>query len=203
MNSHYKLRITLTECTVKDVIKYLSTYETYAYCFEKGKQEEKPHYHIYLVTDRKEDTIRTQLRKLSKSAKGNKLYSLKQLETDEDKYAVEYLGYMLKEGEFTNVNIPEEVIIEAKAYDDQVKLEIKEKKEKKKNRYTRIVVEYEGDDDLENIFRHVCAVLLQEKTNVSQSTVTSWCNTLMMIKNERYMPHELFYKVQNTLYPTR
>lgn len=203
MLTHYKLRITLTECDIKDVILYLSKYKQYAYCFETGKKEEHPHYHIYLISDIKEDTMRTQLRKLSKSAKGNKLYSLKQLNLDEGEYAIEYLAYMMKEGDFKNENIPESTIIEAKAYDDKVKVELKEKKEKKKNRYTKIVLEYagvKGEGCFDDVFNHVVKVLEEEKTNISQSTITSWCNTLLL-KTDPLYKHQLSCKVYGNLFP--
>lgn len=201
METHYKLRITLTECRLTEVLSYLQNYKQYAYCFEKGKKEEHPHYHIYLVSDKKEDTIRNQLRKLSKSSKGNKLYSLVKLSHEENCYAIEYLAYMLKEGDFTNVQIPDSVIVEARAYDDQVKKELKEKKEKKKNRYTKIVVEYDGGTGFNEIYKHVTNVLLAEKSNISPNTVTSWCNTLLMNKDPEYLENQLSCTVYGQLYP--
>ena len=189
--THYKLRITLLNCSGEEataLVKKQSS-DKYAICYEKGKQNEKPHLHCYLITKIKEDTLRTQIRKLSKSSRGNKLYSLKLLDVQENNtVATEYLAYMMKEGKFTHHSFTDDEIQGAKEYDETVKQEMKEKKEKRKSRFERITKAYVEADikfpDMGGIIRFVYDFFLQENCNVSVSTLESWSNTLAM----RYLP---------------
>lgn len=134
---HYSLRISLTHCDITQCVALFDSVSTkYVYCVEKGKQEETPHTHVYLITNVKNDTLRTKIRKITMSARGNKLYSLKELSYEEaEGFAVEYLAYVMKEGKPEYVNIPEEWKKLASEYDDLVKTQMKEKKEKKKSAF--------------------------------------------------------------------
>lgn len=192
MLKHYKLRITLTQCNLTSVLALLNKQcKQWAYVQESGKLEEKPHIHAYVVSSIKEDTLRTQYRALSKSSRGNKLYSLVKLSLeDSDEYAVEYLAYMMKEGSVVLQGIPTEWFDKAKLYDDLVKKEIKEKKEKKKSRTQRIFESFEKDrnarpdlhlyENMAEVIDWVVMFFVKEKVGVSVSTISTWTNTLML-----------------------
>lgn len=196
--THYKLRVTLLECTYTEVDTLISKSSSiYGIVEEKGKQEENPHIHAYLVLDIKEDTFRTRLRKLTRSMRGNQLYSLKELQvSEEEPYAIEYLAYMMKEGTPTWVEIPSEVLEEAKQYDTNVKEEIKEKKEKKKSRYQRLTEGFElycKEEDLslpsENVqLDYIIKFFRGERCQVSLSTLQTW---LLTLKIQYSDPHTL------------
>lgn len=198
MKIHYKLRITLTHTNIADVLSTIDKISPeYAYVEEKGKQEEHPHVHLYLIVDKsyKEDTIRTKLRKLTKSARGNKLYSLVKLDVEEGRsIAIEYLAYMMKEGEvrYIGVWIGEDVD-EALAYDATVKEEIKQKKEKRKSRYQRLDESFTSSEmykcktyDSNSIIMFVIDFMSKEGSTISVSSVEGHCNTLLMKYDETY-----------------
>jgi len=85
-----------------------------------------------LETTTKEATLRKNLRELG--LKGNGSYSLKEV----DESPIEYIAYMMKEGQFYNCGISQEVIDKSRLYDIEVKKEIKSKKESKKTQLQRI-----------------------------------------------------------------
>jgi len=188
MNNHYKLRVNLTHCKVDDVISLIDKQcKTYAYVMEKGTINGKPHIHAYLITSKKEDTIRTQYRKLTTSCQGNPLYSLGKLVVTEGKdYALEYLAYMLKEGDPTTKDFVGDWVSDAKAHDLVVKKEMKEKKIKKQSRTKRIFELFEKEHPktegmvYHNVIDWVILFFVREECNVSVSTLASWSNTLLL-----------------------
>jgi len=97
----------------------------FAYCVEGG--DANPHMHAYLELNKTTKTCRNHLRALG--LKGNASYSLTELD---ERYPLEYIAYMMKEGKFTNSGIPEDIIELAKQHNDKVKTEIKKKKEERK-----------------------------------------------------------------------
>lgn len=122
----WKLRIDLQKCSVNQVVEFLvSSSDAYAYVVE-GSLTDNPHIHAYLKTFL--DPSRYKLRKLSGGGNGG--YSLKKLEDEEDSYPIEYLAYMLKEGDIVYYNIPQDTIDASISYNAKVKSQIKEKKEK-------------------------------------------------------------------------
>lgn len=105
---HFKLRVTLSpDVTPVVVCEVVSRYAwSYAWCVEVGKQTEKPHMHLYLcVNDVAVGTMRAMFSK--KFGKGNRVFGLSKVVKDLtvvdglEPYAMEYLGYMTKEGEVT------------------------------------------------------------------------------------------------------
>lgn len=189
-NRHYKLRITLTHCDIAQCVRIVEKQsKSFCYGIEKGKQGAQPHVHFYLITNKKEDTMRTQYRKLSKSAKGNQLYSLKKMHFTEGKdYAMEYLAYCQKELDFHKEFFQdhEDWLLEAGEYDFKVKEDIKTRRVKKESRTKRIFQEFEehfGDSPnpyLTEITEWVMDFFVKEKCNVSVQTLTSWTNTLCL-----------------------
>lgn len=212
--THYKLRITLTNLNPTDVLELLDKQGIYCYVYETGKIEEHPHYHIYLITKMKNDTLRSQYRKMTGSKKGNQLYSLKELDVDEkEEIAVEYLAYMMKEGTVKYIGEWSETAkASARTYDERVKLELKAKKEAKKSRYTKITesflkdkeeLEATGDAlDSNYIIKWVIEFFKNEKCMVSTNTIESWCNTLLLKHLPSYQD-ELHNRVMKRLYDIR
>lgn len=122
----YKLRVDLNDVSLDSVLNAVKDSDAYAYVME-GLHTENPHTHMFLKTQVKEKTLRARLRKLG--LKGNKSYSLKELE---DEYPIEYLAYMMKEKTPVWNNIPDDVKEQANAHQDKVVTEIKKKKESRK-----------------------------------------------------------------------
>lgn len=195
--THYKCRITLDNTSMSEVLKLIEKQSgdyPFGYCEEIGSVNERPHTHIYLISDKKENTIRSQIRKLTNSSKGNSLYSLKQLKFEGDEeYAIKYLAYMIKEGKVVLKGIPEEVRLLAEAYDKKVKEDLKEKRVKQKSKYKRIIADFE-DKFREKIEKNqlwipeivdfVIDFHVREESLCSQSTIENYSNTLLL----KYIP---------------
>uniref|UniRef100_UPI004048978F hypothetical protein n=1 Tax=Flavobacterium sp. TaxID=239 RepID=UPI004048978F len=189
--THYKLRITLSACTESDVlalVKKQAGSNPLLFGHESGKLNEKPHFHFYLISDVKPDTLRTQYRKLVPSTGGNKLYSLVKLSFEEnEEFAIKYIAYVMKETKWQELNnFPQDQLDLAKQYDEQVKKDIKEKKEKTLSRTKRIFKQFEEDmvtrclETYQDVIDWVIAFFILEKVSVSVSTISTWVNTLLL-----------------------
>ncbi len=117
---YYKLRVDLST-SLSSVVNLVAT-ASRAYCYVVEKLDTNPHIHFYLETLVRNPALRKRIRLLVGS--GNKSYSLKRVE----KYPIEYLAYLLKEGKPTYVNIPDGVIKDSHVYNTRVREEIKAKK---------------------------------------------------------------------------
>lgn len=89
-----------------------------------GWVQEENHFHLYLDTNCAGITIRKDL--TAWGLEGNKSYSLSELT---EQYPIEYLAYMMKEGEPEWFNIPQSALDEALKY----LAEFKDKKKKSRN----------------------------------------------------------------------
>lgn len=138
MLTYYKLRVDLQITTVSELIKTLEK-GTDAYAYVTEKLDTNPHIHFYLATTVSNAALRARIRNIA--GKGNKSYSLKVIE---EQYPIEYLAYLHKEGEVTYVNVPNEIIEKAKAYNALVAAEIKEKKANKKTQVQKIIAHIEA-----------------------------------------------------------
>lgn len=107
---NYKLRITTDNIVKVQEFLLLSNVSDspHAYCYEKAKRNSKSHFHLYI------EGVSTEIRKSIKTlfGPGNAVYSLSPLDT---RYPVKYIAYMMKDGVFTNVSIPPDVIASAEA----------------------------------------------------------------------------------------
>lgn len=149
----YKLRVDLHAVTSDDIVSLVSQYaDVYAYCIEGG--DTNPHMHVYLEMSATSQNFRLKLRGLKLS--GNKDYSLKEVE---DRYPIEYLAYMMKEGHFTSYNLPEDIITQVTDYNERVKEEIKEKKANKRTQLEIVTEAWRAlknkPEDLEDITQFV------------------------------------------------
>lgn len=126
--NYYKLRLDHSdEHDLNSVLTMLEQYtSSYCYCIEKPETDNE-HYHFYLEMTCHPTTLRVKIKQMGYS--GNASYSLKQAE---ERYPLEYLSYMMKEGQFVNSGIPEDILEGALAHSNKVKQEIKEKKEARK-----------------------------------------------------------------------
>lgn len=124
--NYYKLRVDLASITPERVVELIQSYaDVYMYCIEQGKNN--PHIHAYFESDTKGQAIRQSLR--NKGLKGNASYSLK---NSDEQYPIEYLAYMMKEGEWHESFLPKEILDKAKEYDNAVKESILKKKAERK-----------------------------------------------------------------------
>lgn len=132
MHNYYKLRTDLQISSADKIIQYLLTVtNSMAYVIE-GSLSDNPHMHFYLEINVSNQIVRRNMRLLC--GKGNGAYSLKQV----DRYPIEYLAYMLKDGKVTYVNIPEDIKQESIAYNAKVAAEIKAKKADKIPRWKQL-----------------------------------------------------------------
>lgn len=123
---YYKLRIDFV-ARHEEIMQYISEKcRKWAYVREKGSADDNPHFHFYIETDVKNPTLRSAFRKYGLI--GNGSYSL--VETEE--FPLEYLAYMCKEGKVSYHGFGEDEIKQISEYDEKVKKEIKEMKEKKR-----------------------------------------------------------------------
>lgn len=130
---YWKLRVDLSDVSltsVLDVVQHFS--DVYCYCLE-DIDSDNPHTHFYFEVD-KSAAVRTKLRALG--LKGNSSYSLKELD---ERYPIEYIAYLLKQGRFTNSGVPGDIIQQASDYDSKVKAQMKDKKESRKKAIDRII----------------------------------------------------------------
>lgn len=195
--NHFSLRLTYTEdCKYDEVVAYLhSKFKTFAICDELGKANEKPHCHCYVLSEKKVDTHRKQVSKLTTLAKGNTLFSFIKIKYKEhieivDGFNINYLAYMMKQKSFHFEGIPQRVEAAACAYQESVLEDLRLKKEKKETRYARIIRLFEEQEydtehkkkciDCDTVINFVIEFFVLEKCVCSVSTVESWVNTLLM-----------------------
>lgn len=121
MLSYYKIRIDTDDRT--SVTNLLDKYcDTYIISFE-NQETDNPHCHGYIETTTKQQTFRANIRK--RYGAGNGGYSLVVLD---EQYPLEYLAYMIKDGDYLNRGVPQETLDLAIEHDKKVKLQMKEKK---------------------------------------------------------------------------
>lgn len=193
--NHLSLRLTYTtDCGYADVLAYLKKqFKIYAICDEIGKSHEKPHCHCYVLTDKKVDTHRKQVAKLTKLAKGNQLFSFVKIKYKDhieilDGYNINYLSYLQKQKNFVFEGIPANVKLASIEFQAAVAEDIRLKKEKKESRYKRIVRLFEDENKLDQCDCHqviewLIDFFVKEECQVSVSTIETWTNTLLMKYN--------------------
>lgn len=133
MSKYYKPRIDVTDkfSEVRTFMKENSP-DVWAYCLE-DLDGNNPHSHWYIEPKKTATWFRSKLREFGLT--GNGAYSFK---NTRERFPIEYLAYMMKQSKFKYKGIPDDVIKSAQEYNEKVKNEIKEKKDKKKNLITQI-----------------------------------------------------------------
>lgn len=182
---YLKLRTSLKNLSLNSTLTVLKDVPSYAYVVE-GSLTDNPHVHFYLELDPlslKLPALRARLRTLG--LKGNGGYSLKTLD---ERCPIEYLAYMLKEGDVTWFNIPQDIIDEAKAYDLKVKAEMKEKKElKKANPVWKQIMETLGPEPKwPQIIDAVFDYHLEKKLLIREFQLLSLCQTIAFHGSPEY-----------------
>lgn len=197
----YKIRIDSHDRT--NIKLLLSKYsDRYMLAFE-GQSSENPHCHGFFATTTKPATIRSNLRK--QFGTGNGSYSMKELDED---YPLEYIAYIIKEGDYIEHNMPPEILVKAKEHDTQVKLELKAKKEKKKTVLAQIDEKYFSDavngilDDnfitKEYVVDKVLEYYRESKGLIREFMIVSICQTLCLkhVRSyERYFKNRILEKL--------
>lgn len=180
MISCYKVRV-----DTQDVDKFKLFLDKYSdvncYCHEH-KFEDNPHCHAYMETTAKQGTLRNRIRKDFGS--GNGSYSMKEVEKD----PVEYIAYMMKDGDFCAGNIAESLLREAQEYDLKVKTQIKEKKKSRKTVMEQMIEKFNYDEvppqDRCQVVTDVVAFYKDERKLVREFAMVSQVQTLLL----RYIP---------------
>jgi len=134
----YKLRINILPDIDPSVYDGVEAYMS-SYCrgHETNERGDNPHYHylFFFKEGVKELAFRAHIRKCIGSGNGN--YSLKKCD---EEYPIEYIAYIMKQGDFKTLGVwPQDVIQEARSYDERVKREMKDRKEVKKNGSSRLM----------------------------------------------------------------
>lgn len=193
--NHLSLRLTYTtDCGYAEVLAYLKKqFKIFAICDEVGKSHERPHCHCYVLSDKKVDTHRKQVSKLTKLAKGNKLFSFVKIKYKEhieivDGYNINYLSYLQKQKTFVFEGIPANVEAASIEHQASVAEDLRLKKEKKESRYKRIVRLFEAENkvaeiDCLTVINWTIEFFVKEECQVSVSQIETWTNTLLMKYN--------------------
>lgn len=130
----YKLR---THALTPELVKTLTRdAECALISKEEGKLEFRQHYHWFIRTPVKMPAFRARIR--SHGLKGNSTYSLAVLDSD---FPIEYIAYLIKEGDLTDIRFPPDTLAEARKYDLAVKADIKETRAKRLTVVQRIMQE--------------------------------------------------------------
>lgn len=127
MTKYYSLRADESEHfnNADDMLEVLQVKAPYMWCRETTR-EGNVHYHFYFESDLKKPTLRARVTSLT--GRGNGCYSLKECD---ERMPVKYLAYIMKDLNYHMEGIPDEVYRDAVNYDDKVKADKKQKKEKK------------------------------------------------------------------------
>lgn len=177
--NYFKLRTDLSKSSSDAIISYISRISSmYCYVIE-GSLGDNPHMHFYLETNSKHTAMRQQLRNLC--GKGNGAYSLKSTEEK----PIEYLAYMLKEGQITYVNIPQETIEESEKYNAKVKSEINQKKKDKKSMFEKISEYIESRPD-EHVINSIIQYHIDNDILVFRSRILSYYDTYCLKNDANY-----------------
>jgi len=173
----YKIRIDSHD---RDNIKLLlgKYSDRYMLAFE-GESSENPHCHGLFASSAKPATIRSNLRK--QFGKGNGSYSMKELD---EEYPLEYMSYIVKEGNYIVHNIPTDIIEKAVEHDKQVKLEMKTKKENRKTILDQIIAKYNYEEDppldTHQVIDNVIDFYKTERKPVREFAMVSNVQTLLL-----------------------
>lgn len=191
--SSYKLRVDLKTLCVDTLLNLAKRYfERFCYVFE-GMSGDNPHVHFYVYTSVLSATLRDNLRRLG--LVGNGAYSLKLLDSDKP---VEYIAYMMKEGNLVNCGVDQKLIDEAKVYDLRVKKELKSRKKQldviheyveqklAEDKFNKISDKYgERIVSLPIIVEHVVGYHLDNGLLIRDFQIMSYARTLELRMNNR------------------
>lgn len=184
---YYKLRIDTHNVNLIQAMceKYFTNY---VYALENQGQD-NPHVHLYVEMFTKQATLREYIRKTF--GQGNRCYSLKSLD---EKRPVEYLAYVIKEGDYKhNCLTPEELTL-LHAHNKEVKTQIKARKADRKTVLERVLdlfkdVEFPDDTypllgeyflSEEKIVEMVVEYYKEQGTLIREFQLVSICQTLCL-----------------------
>lgn len=157
----YKLRITKNDFSElqfnKEVEKMESKYFKSFYRVTEHK-DTNYHNHWFFTTEYKDNTVRQYINRTF--GKGNKSYSLKQVEPSEgSEYPIEWLAYMMKDLNLDSIpvsrGIPESVIQVAAEYQKEFKKKTTKDPKSKMQDIEDYIQTFKGEYDGENYVMHL------------------------------------------------
>lgn len=170
---YYSLRITTSN--YESLKEFLGKYvNAYVLAREVGSATSKTHYHLYIETLTEAATLRLNIRK--RFGSGNSNYSMKKTEKD----PVEYISYIIKDGEYETHNIEDSFFSECQNYDLKVKNEIIEKKAKKSSRQN-IMFSYIDEKILEYPFQNEEYEVLRSR--IAKALIQYYIQENLLIRN--------------------
>lgn len=138
----YKLRCTVETREVPPVIRsFLEKYcPQWILCFEIGKETEKPHYHLYIVSNEPEANLRQYLRR---NGSGNGWYAMPKVREIPPELPMNYLSYVLKGDDIEHKGFNREELEAMVKQADETAARVKERKKVKRGLTTLEQVEEE------------------------------------------------------------
>lgn len=186
----YKVRVDIHQpqfgdVTVKQCIEVLKDSEIYMYAVEKLGTE-NPHFQALVVTSVRRDTIVARLKKLGLHSSGFACTKSK------EQWPIEYLAYLLKEGNPEYHNFPEEVRLAVVKRQDFVRRTYLDKKAEKTRTsvWEKIAQSIPADFDYydpEAEFKLVKLIIKYQKEHkrvISHSQLLAYCDTILLNKCE-------------------
>lgn len=183
----YKLR---TDGISDDLVHSLShDAERVLYARERGSDGLNLHYHWYITTNAKSPALRARIRK--HGFVGNGSYSLKKLD---EATPIEYIAYVLKEGDYVAVKgIEPELVTQATEYDKSVKADMAKTKKSKMSRlddirasmpsglfeHTGVTSSHIGNIDRKRLTRYVLEYHRDNNLLIRKFQVISYVDTIL------------------------
>lgn len=162
------------------------------YCNEKV--DVNWHQHWYILTSTNSQTIRNKIK--SFGLVGNKSYSLKKV-----KDKLKYIAYIIKDDrDYVSINIDDNLINQAIAYDTQVKTELKEKKEREKGIFKLLLNKCKSElcSTPESVVR-LCLKYYVDNNKIITGQFSNLCRTILIHLNPASYDHfvsDIVYQIK-------
>jgi len=186
----YKVRVDIHQpqfgdVTVQQCVEVLKDSEIYMYAIEKLGTE-NPHFQALVVTSVRRDTIVARLKKLGLHGSGFACTKSK------EQWPIEYMAYLLKEGNPEYHNFPEEVRLAVVKRQDFVRRTYLDKKAEKTRtpvwaKIAKAIPEdfdYYGDDAEFQIVKLIIKYHREHQLVIRQGQLLAYCDTIMLNKCE-------------------
>lgn len=189
------------ETTYKKIYDYIKSDDKvskWMLCLEEAG-ESNEHVHIYVVTQRKIESYRQRFTKEFVKKKGNGSYSINKLNEENP---IEYIAYMMKQGRYESNGIPDEIVDQAKKYDEKVKENKNKKSIEKLEDYLRQemgdMFDYEPywRTTRREIFKIIIRYYIKNKVVFNKTKVHS-AFTYIACKKYEYFVEELCQLIDN------
>ena len=167
----YTLRVDLLEVSIDTVVGWLHHFSKSFIYVQEGSASDNPHVHAVFYTDATPHTMRTNLR--AKGLRGNKSYSLTKA-----KDLVKSVAYCMKLNDPFVHEFPQDILNQAKEYDQKVKSEIKSKTKLNLTQYYIQEVKNKQLKDLNSIIKmvlddHIARGVMVRPFNIEGYAITA------------------------------